>query len=117
MKKLITGFIAIIFIPLFLLVHTYIGVNAGKSAISSSLNSFPYAVLQNASDPFVLPNQSGGNPLQTELQRIKHPVIEWKVPVETVISLNFSSITPGEFFRVKCFKIEPIFMAVRFLRI
>lgn len=117
MRRLFTVSVTVAMIPLILLLYSACEIKICSSNEPCSQESVPFALVTSAPDPFVLPNQSGGDPFQTDFQRIKLPVIEWKTPAESSVQVHYLSLVPFEFFASKGFKVEPIFMAVRFLRI
>jgi len=117
MRRLFTVAVTVVLIPLILLLYSASEIKNFRSNEQASQENVPFSLVTSAPDPFVLPNQSGGDPFQTDFQRIKLPVIEWKTPAESSLQLHYQSFVPFEFFPFKGFKVEPIFMAVRFLRI
>ena len=116
MKKFIKRFFTGLFVSLFFLTYLLTGANC-RPVIPAASDSMPYAVIQSIADPFILPDHSGGDPYQTDFLRIRLPVIEWKSPVENVLLTKYSPFTPVEFFPIRGFQVEPVFMAIKFLRL
>jgi len=70
-------------LPVFLALHIVESSGAELPVDAGNHKSIPYRIVAWAgTDPYILPNESGGNPLQANFQRIKYPVIEWKFTVK-----------------------------------
>lgn len=117
MRGLLKISVIVVFIPLILQLYSASEIKNCKCTEPTSLEDVPFSLVTSAPDPFVLPNQSGGDPFQTDSQRLKLPVIEWKTPAATSLQLHYQSSFPFDFFPVKGFRVEPIFKTVRFLRL
>ena len=117
MRRLLKISVTVVLIPLILLLYSASERKNCQYNEAASPENIPFSLVTSAPDPFVLPNQSGGDPFQTDSQRLKLPVIEWKTPAVTSLELHYQSTLPFDFFPVKGFRVEPIFRTLRFLRL
>lgn len=80
MKKLAYCCFIAVFLPFILMVCPQASEALSTPADhNGNAPSSPYSIVAGSgSDPFILPNDAGGNPVETNFQRIKHPVTEWK---------------------------------------
>lgn len=117
MRRLFTSAVTVVLIPLILLLYSASEIKNCRCNDTPSRENVPFSLVTSAPDPFILPNQSGGDPFQTDSQRFKLPVIEWKTPAVTSIESHCLSSLPFELLPVKGFRVEPIFKTVRFLRL
>jgi ABC-type sugar transport system substrate-binding protein len=114
-RYLSSGFFALL--AAIVLLRLPAGMNDPLAALSANPESYPFSfVIETPSDPFVLPTQTGNHLQQTEFERNKLPVTEMRCSFSS--SEAFHNI-PKQLSHplLKVFRVEPLFLFSRILRL